>query len=777
LTLKNFKFQISNFEMDTRDIEFQKRIQATFRIEAEEHIRTFTTNLAELEHTTSKKKIMEIIEVMFREVHSLKGAARSVDQKDTESVCVPLESIFSALKRQEIDLSTLSFDLLYKTVEWLSKLNENLGVQPTAVFHQAQLELIGQLKEMASGKGITTVKNGPTASEAAQSHPSTTDLIPKNEPETTIASHGANAQIGMVRIPISKLDPLLLQAEEMIQSKISVDQRAEELRDLCNELYEWKSETLKWRSRKYVAKDEIWNEWFNASEARLNKVENQMTAITRSMERDQHSLNRMVNNHLEAMKQVLMLPVGSLCEVFPGMVREISREQDKEIDFVIRGAELEIDKRILDELKDPLIHLIRNSIDHGIGKPQERALQNKTVRGTILLEFAAKESGQVEITLSDDGKGIDREYVLKAALKSGIVTKGNAASLEPNDILNLIYQSGISTSSIITDISGHGLGLSIVHEKVLKLNGKISVESEMNKGTTFRILLPMTLATFRGILVIVKDFMFIIPTMNVERVIKVEKEAIKTLENHETILFNNQVISLADLGQVLGLPEHKQSIKGIMETGSAGFNKILIVVLVSGESRIAFKVDEVEDEQQVLVKGLGKLLNRVRNISGATILGSSKIVPVLNIADLMKTAAKIKGTVREASADEPLVPTNIKILVAEDSITSRTLLKNILETAGYQVTTAIDGADAFVKACNSDFDLVVSDVDMPKMNGFELTAKIRNDKKLCEIPVILVTALESRDDREHGIEVGADAYIIKSSFDQANLLEVIRKLV
>ena len=214
-----------------------------------------------------------------------------------------------------------------------------------------------------------------------------------------------------------------------------------------------------------------------------------------------------------------------------------------------------------------------------------------------------------------------------------------------------------------------------------------------------------------------------------------------------------------------------------MEPVPANSNQINIVILVSGEHRIAFKVDDLVDEQPVLVKGLGKLLRRIRNISGATILGSGKVVPVLNITDLMKSAVRMKGSKIEAPAGEVLVPKTGKILVAEDSITSRTLIKNILETAGYQVTTAVDGTDAFTKARTGDFDIVVSDVDMPKLNGFELTAKIRSDKKLSEIPVVLITALELHEDRERGIEVGADAYIIKSSFDQTNLLEIIKKLI
>ena len=441
------------------------------------------------------------------------------------------------------------------------------------------------------------------------------------------------------------------------------------------------------------------------------------------------------------------------------------------------GTELEIDRRILEELKDPLIHLIRNSIDHGIGKPQERLLQNKSSQGKITLAFTARENGQFEVSLSDDGKGIDKDNLLKAAVKSGIVSKEAAGKLENEEKLDLIYQSGVSTSSIITDISGRGLGLSIAHEKIAKLNGIISVETEAGKGTTFHIRLPMALATFRGIMVRANEFSFILPTVNVEQVLRVEKEDIKTVENHETLRIDSRIISLVDIGEVLGLPDHKQTGSDRKNRGIEKSDKIRVVVLFSAEQRIAFKVDDILGEQQVLVKGLGKLLNRVRNISGATIMGSGNVVPVLNINDLMKSAVKTKGRKNETGEGELFVLKTGRILVAEDSITSRTLIKNILETAGYQVTTAIDGADAFTKARSEDFDIIVSDVDMPKMNGFELTAKIRSDKKLSEIPVVLITALESREDRERGIEVGADAYIIKSSFDQSNLLEIIKKLI
>ena len=758
--------------MDKKEEDFLKRIQETFRGEAKEHLHSFSAGLRELEKNQPEENVKDIIETMFREVHSLKGAARSVDQKEVESLCQPLESVFYSLKIKKITLSPLSFSLFYKAMDHITKLISLPGKGTSTSDHQIIRELIQQLKEMATRQPGEKNDTSVFLSDIKTTPPEVVHLS-----ETDIQGGVVPVSTESVRIRISKLDPLLLQAEEMIQAKIAIDQRILELTELCTELNEWKTGAKEWRELRASATLSTWNEWSEATEIHLNKFESRMAEIIRLLEHDQRSHDHLVNLHLEAMKQMLMLPVGSMAEVFPGMVREISLKQNKEVNFNMTGTELEIDRRILEELKDPLIHLIRNSIDHGIGKPGERLLQNKSSHGIITLAFAARENGQFEVILSDNGNGIDKENLLRSAIKSGNVDKETARKFEDDEILNLIYQSGVSTSSIITDISGRGLGLSIANEKIAKLNGVISVETEAGKGTTFRIRLPMALAVFRGIMVRVNEFLFILPMVNVERVLRVEEADIKTVENHNTIQIDSRIISVVDTGKVLGLPEHKYAGADRKNRDFETSDKPNLVVLSSAEQQIAFKVDAIVGEQQVLVKGLGELLKRVRNISGATILGSGNVVPVLNINDLMKSAVKAKGRKTETGEGDHFVLKTAKILVAEDSITSRTLIKNILETAGYQVITAVDGADAFTKVCSDDFDIIVSDVDMPKMNGFELTFKIKNDKKLSEIPVILVTALESREDRERGIEAGADAYIIKSSFDQSNLLEIIKMLI
>jgi len=374
--------------------------------------------------------------------------------------------------------------------------------------------------------------------------------------------------------------------------------------------------------------------------------------------------------------------------------------------------------------------------------------------------------------VGDDGAGIDLSKVEAAARELGVVPTDEARSKDPQQMLSLVFHSGVSSSPIITDISGRGLGLAIVREKVEKLGGDISVDTQPGRGTTFRILLPLTLATFRGVRVRVRDHQFLVPTTHVQQAVRVDRNTIKTVENRETVQWSGQTIALVRLADALELPHRASSI-------DTDAGKLQILILGSADKRIAFCVDEIIEEQEVLVKPLGRQLSRVRNIAGAAVLGTGKAVPILDVPDLLKSAVKLAagqaGSVVGRALDTDAQQTSI--LVAEDSITSRTLLKNILESAGYAVTTAVDGADALMRLKADRYDLLVSDVEMPRMNGFDLIARVRAEKALAQMPAVLVTALDSREDRERGIEVGANAYIVKSSFDQSNLLEVVRRLI
>lgn len=802
--------------MVVKDSDFLKKLLSTFKVEAEEHVNTMSASLIALEKAPAAEERTRIIETIFREAHSLKGAARAVNATDIEKICQALESVFAALKREEISASVEMFDTFHRTVDSLSRLVGSLEAGHTALDRKGIAELTRQLQKALNAPAQTVLDAGATVgvtptraddgeARVGTSPITTTDASPVQElkidsaPAATMpAADGSSHQVvpateekttpsKTIRIATTRLDALLLQSEELLSTKLTARQRAAELKDVSTTLAagkkEWAKVQADVRSLRQFAGSATVRNGQGKAEAKLKRLlefldwnsnflaslETALAALTRSAEQDQRVLGGMVDQLLEDMKKVLMLPAASVLEIFPKVVRDLARDRGKEVELVMDGAETEIDRRILEEMKDPLLHLIRNAVDHGIEKPAERLNQNKRVPGTVTLAITRKSGSEVEILIADDGRGIDAQKVRAAALKAGIISQEEVEKFSEQETLSLIFRSGISTSPIITDISGRGLGLAIVQEKVERLGGTLSLESRMNAGTTFQIILPLTLATFRGILVRTGEHLFILPTINVMHVMRVNDEEIKTVENKETIHLHHELVSLVRLGDVLGLPPRNAS--------SDFPHPAHVVVLGAGEMRVAFQVAEVLEEQEVLVKSLGPQLSRVRNIAGATILGSGKVVPILNVSDLVKSALKATASPAKTSVAAEKTTARKSILLAENSITARTLLKNILESAGYDVKTAVDGAEALTELKNGNYDLLVSDVEMPRMNGFDLTAKIRADKRLAELPVVLVTSLDSRADRERGIDAGANAYIVKSSFDQSNLLETIRRMI
>lgn len=766
--------------MERKDEELLKRLLPMFQIEAQDHLKAISSGLIEIEKSGPERQA-EIIETVYRESHSLKGAARSVNRSDVVAICQSMESVFSALKHKEITPYSQILDLLHQTVDCTSKLV--IGKQLAVSEESSVGELIHRLEDMAQchkhrrsdreeakGAEPDAVSERRAAREErlpdAEPAPSAEISVP---PELPAVSVLASALTGTVRISTAKLDALFLQAEEMLSLKLAIGRHTGELGELKKVFLRWKKEMAKSGTHnkntrqalrgKTSCKDDI--------DSFIASFEPRLANLKRMAEYDQRSLGAMVDTLLDDMKKSLMLPFSYLVEIFPRMVRDLARDAGKEVELTTESGEIEIDRRVLEEMKDPLIHLVRNCIDHGIENVDERKRKNKPPCGNIRIGVASQES-KIEISVSDDGTGIDTLQVKCAAEKCGCISREEADRLGENESLLLIFRSGVTTSPIITDTSGRGLGLAIVRERVEKLNGTITVDTQRDVGTTLRMVVPVTLATFRGVLVRVGEHLFILPSANVERVARVKKEEIQTVENRETIFWDGHAVSLVRLGDVLELKT---------ESGRSQPDDSFVQVVVLGSSgrRMALLTDDILHEQEVLVKSLGSQLSRVRNIAGATLLGHGKVVPILNVTDLMISAAKTVPTPAEAVVGEP--PKRISILVVEDSITARTLLKGILESAGYDVTTAIDGIDAFTALKSREFDLVVSDVDMPRMNGFDLTAKLRADKKLSELPVVLVTALDSHEDKERGIDVGANAYIVKSSFEQSNLLEVVRRLV
>jgi two-component system chemotaxis sensor kinase CheA len=752
--------------MQRKDETLLAKLRETFRVEAEDHIGKMSAGLLDLEKAVSPGERSMIAEIVFREAHSLKGAARAVNLGAMESVSQTLEGVFGASKRGELIVNAELFDVLHGVLDAA----RGLLTSPDGV-ERARIpgEILLRLERLLGKAGAL-------------------DAPPPLVIPTQAAGGYAVAPVetsDTIRISTRKLLALLLLAEEMLSLKLEADQRTAELTDLREHAERWRHELNKaaieaTRARPALESLAAQNnregalapieralDFLVAGQERIASLTHRIALSAGAAERERRSSEGMWTDLLESAQSALLFPFSSLLELFPRMIRDLAREQGKEAELVVRGDTLEVDRRILEELKDPLTHVLRNCIGHGIEKPEERSRKGKPRGGTITIEIVQRDGRTVELAVSDDGTGIDIEAVKASAVRTGTVSPAAIDTLGDRDALALMFRSEVTTSRRDDGISGRGLGLAITLEKVEKLGGTISVQSTPSTGTTFRILVPVSLASFRGVIARVADRLFVIPTSAVRRVLRIEAKDIRTAGSSEILQTDESAVPLFSLQTVLG-------IGGARE---AAGTPVPALILETGGKTAAFGVDEIICEQEILVKSLGRQLAHVRNVSGATILGSGRVVPILNVTDMMKSARDQAARPPRAAAEEKKTATRKRsILVVEDSITSRMLLKNILESAGYLVKTTVDGLEAFTELKTSAFDLVVSDIDMPRMNGIELTARIRSDKDIAELPVILVTALDSREDRERGIDAGANAYIVKSSFDQGNLLDIIRRL-
>ncbi len=759
--------------MTTKEEEFLVRLLETFQVEADEHLKVLSDGLIALEKKPSKAEHDQIVESIYREAHSLKGAARSVNQRTIQEICQELENILSAMKNGIIEPSRKMFDALHRTVDALEK---GLKEPPDQIIVDS---IVDELKSLMAAP---TNETAPSVSLP--------EVLPKIEklmgeevadkPAANVAHEGSRDKT--IRISLAKLDRLFQETEEMLMVKLVAQQDSTDLRKLLIEFNTREKELAKLLSETLILRHATSQEGIPFAERKaFNKIlgfldqqqkaskrlKEEIRRLAKTSEQNSHFVGALVDTLLEDIKKVLMQPISTLLDGMPRMVRDISRDLGKDVVFETQGGDIEVDRRILEEIKDPLIHLIRNAIDHGIESPEERINLNKSPTGTIRINATESSGGNVELSVSDDGRGFDIDGLKAAAMKQGITSSQDLNHLSDTDAMKLAFSSGVSTSPTITDLSGRGLGLGIVSEKTDKLGGNVLIESHVNQGTTFRLILPLTLATFRGIHITVAGQEFVMPTHNVNRVLRIQPSDIKTLENSEAISVDGQQISFVHLANLLTIARDNDDPA----------ESLYALLIKSEEKMVAFGANAIHREHEVLVKGLGKQCVRVKNIMAATILESGKVVPILNPSDLVRNA--IRGEVHQlrslkiSKGEEK----QKKVLVAEDSITTRLLLKNILESAGYDVSTASDGAEAFDFLSKNSVDLLVSDVEMPRMDGFKLTQKVRETKNLSDLPIIICTGKASKEDRERGIELGANAYLDKSTFNQTALLSAAQKLL
>lgn len=722
--------------MEPGDQEFQHLFQI-YREECDEHIQKLNDGLLALERQPQQAPIDEIL----RSAHSLKGASRMMGFKNLETLAHYLETLLTQLNRGEKEVSQPMIDALYRDIDAVTQALGALveGAEPPSID-----ALIEDLQVAAGEKTAAESVPADASQEAKERVPAGGERAP--------ATRDGAATLTSIRVQTERLDNLMNQAGELLVTKIEALDNLRQIEDTLDSLEEW---------RRRLAR-----ETHSPSFGRIERVGDDLSRALQRLSDNTRRLEFLVDGIHEGVRDLRLLPLSTILEPFFRMVRDLSRDLGKQVDLVLEGTSTRLDKKILEELREPLIHLVRNSVDHGIEPPEERERKGKSACGKLTIS-ARQEGTKILVMVKDDGKGLDPRVIAETAVKKGLASAEEIQRWPDDEVLDLIFQPGFSTATGLTEISGRGIGLDAVAKRIENLKGSIATESKPGEGVTFTLSLPLTLTTTHALLFQSGGDIFCLPTDALEKTLLLSPDEITQIEGKDTVVIDGTPLAFAWLADVLNLPKI-----------DAGKNGTLAALLLRGaKGRVVFGVEALLGEEEVVVKALGKFFGHLPQLTGGTILGKGEIALILNPNDLLRSVShQTKASpALPVRAIAPRPAAKKRVLVAEDSLTTRTLEKNILEAAGFDVTTAVDGEDALIKLYEKTFDIVVSDVQMPRLDGFALTERIKKDQRFKDLPVILVTALQTDADKKRGIEAGADAYLTKAVFDQKRFLEIVQR--
>src|SRR5919202_727434 len=760
-----------------------EELRNLYKVASADHIDKIEAGLLHLEKNPLDGAKLE---QLLRETHSLKGDSRMLGVKDAETLTHQMEDILGGVNRGERVLTPPVFECLYQGLDAIRKIaTEAVTGQPAgvSVFHVlAQLmgadgsEASADMQEMGAQVQVAN------SAQAIGEQPVVGNDSGHNEPilaATEALAQVSDYQIDTIRVESQKLDKLLTQASELVVTKGHIGDRLAEIEQILALWEEWNREAFVSR----LTFDELERRWqttelqplqnfYNLVETRLEQLGVLLNRLRSTSFEDSAKLDTVTNELESGIHALRLLPFSTIFNLFPRTVRDLAKQQGKEVNLLIEGGDTSVDKRILEEMKDPLLHLLRNAIDHGIETPQERLSLGKPAVATIRLR-GYQVGSTVSIEVIDDGRGLDVEAIKQAAMSRGVRSSQELAQMSTAEIQTLIFAPGFSTRTAVTEISGRGVGLDVVRANVERLKGNLQVEFTPGKGCLFRITLNSSLSTTDALIVQVSQHPYAIPVGFVEAMQLVSPQEIFASQGSQTLPFQGESVTVAWLADLLGLPVKAPTSTKALRVAS---KTIPCIILRIGSERLALLVDTIVDQQDIVLKPQSQLLKRIRNISGATILGTGEVCMVLNPPDLFKSARKaiVSVTVKELTEKAQVKQ---KILLVEDSIPIRTQMKRILESAGYDVTAAVDGEDGFRKLRAGSFAAVVSDVQMPNLDGLGLTARIRQFQEYKALPVILVTTLASQEDKRQGANAGASAYITKGDFEQGVLLDTLRRLI
>jgi two-component system, chemotaxis family, sensor kinase CheA len=726
-----------------------------YKTTSEERLQKLEAGLLYLEKQPNDESTLE---ELLREAHSLKGDSRSADLETVETLTHAVEEILLSIKRQQTVLTQEVSDCLYHGLDAIALL-----VHEAVTGQQSNVDTARVLEQLTRVVAVPTIPESlPVSLEPLSAN---LEAITTQDLPTPSLKESEPYRIDTIRVHTHELDALMTQAEELIVTKIHIAHATTEIEELARLWEKWKAFYKKQRRRTPSLGT-------NPYQEHLDKAINSLTVLAQE---NTSKLNLVAGELREKIRTLRLLPLSTLFQFFPRIVRDLARQQAKEVELIIAGGETTADKRILEDIKDSLMHMIRNAIDHGIETPDEREKLGKPRVATIWLR-GCKTANNMVIEIADDGRGLDSEKIKQTAIKRKLYRPEELETMTPNQIYSLIFTPGFSTRTFITEISGRGIGLDVVRTNVERLKGTIQIESIAGQGCTFRLQLGTSLATLNALLLNVQGIVHALPMEYVPASLLVSQDEISTIEGRETITWNGQTIPVADLGDLLQLSHFPTDVPNpnIEEQISELRPCILLKI---GEEQAGFFVDRLLDTQEIAIKPQSQLLKRVRNVIGATILPTGEVCMILNPPDLLKSLHKQTLSTTVSIKPQKTIARKPVILLVEDSTYVRTQEQRLLEKAGYEVVIAVDGLDGYNKLKNREFDAVISDVEMPKLDGFSLTAKIRQHREYKNLPIILVTTLNSDEDKRRGADAGADAYILKGKFNQGLLLETLARLV
>lgn len=742
-----------------------------FKVEAEAQAKSINENLLALETDPNNSSILE---PLMRASHSIKGAARMINFKEIVEVSHRMEDCFVNSQNGKIKLDKAAIDLLLfcnDILETVSLMpNEQLPIWLESNQHNFENSL-QMLDKLSSGKEFDISQFLPmVATETHNEELSSDDEnAPNKEPKQNLTP--GQSSDSSVRIKSERLNKMLAVSNELLVSQHWLQTHLNSLQLVKKRQTEASTSILK--LRQCLEDIEISDEIFSA----LIETENRIDICRQSLNDDINQLDEYdrksfvlssrLNQEVIASR---MRSFGDGTHGFKRMVRDVSQSLGKEVRLELNGLDTLVDSDILDKIEAPLTHLLRNAIDHGIEMPEVRQQNGKQPYGLISIS-AFHHAGRLNITIKDDGKGIDLDQLKKKIINKGMVNQQMADKLSESELLDFLFLPGFSTRENVTEFSGRGVGLDVVHNVTTSLRGQIKSSSKLGDGLTVQLQLPLTLSVLHSLLTDIGNEYYAFPLARIHTVIKLHSSEIYTLENKQLIKYNGQDVSLISGRQVLE-----------SSFSEANANELLEIIILSERGEYyAIVVDKIIGETNLALDTIDERLGKIKDISALAIADDGRPVLVLDIDDLLINIQELSGNSRLGNINRDIADNNKislkKILVIDDSLTVREVEKNLLESKGYYVDIAIDGVDGWNTLKQSNYDLIITDIDMPRMNGIELVTMIKKDANLSTIPVMIVSYKDNPEDRQKGLEAGADYYLTKGSFHDEGLVDGVVDLI